>query len=282
MNSCGTVVDSYTSADGTLDVSSKYKQLMQDSLSEESLYIRAKETFSVIFEDLQISEKEKAEIVSQHVATMTTSLSAAAMQTALSWEKEERDGAYALAKEKAATELLIAQATKAEEEICLVQAQVKLQCANITATVSGTIRENGAPSAYEADGCTPTGLNNEGLKYAQTKQVEAAMYQTFADAYRKSGVVTLGVDTDDGELKGLSGDIGSITSGFTRQQTLTSERQRIGFEDSKRTHAANSAASMIGQLLSSETLSSNNEQDVDRWRDSVDFLNTSHSTTNQP
>ena len=275
MSTCNAPTNLFQAESSKLDVSEKYIQLMTDSLSEDSLYIRAKDTLKVIFDDIQITEKEKAELVLSYITQFSTSISSVAMQTAVTWTKEERDGAYTLAKSKADTELLYAQTAKAQEEICLAQKQVEKTCAEITAVISSTYRENGKPTGYEEGGCKPTGLDDTGLKYAQTGQVNAVAYQTFADAYRKSGVVHIGTDTSDNETKGLSGD----ADGYTWQQSQNAERQRIGYEDSKRSHAANSAASMIGQLLSSETLSTNNAQDIDRWRESIDFLNTSHSST---
>ncbi len=265
--SCDITVPSFQRANGALDVSTYYKQLMQDSLSDDSLYMQAKDTFTVIFEDLQITEKEKAQILAEHVASMTTQLSAAAMQTALQWTKEERDGEYTLAKVQADAEVSMANALKAKEEICLVEKQTELACANITATLSGTYRENGMPSGM--DGCEPTGLKDEGLKYFQTRQVEAATYKEYADAYRKSGTVTIGLDNDS-VLKGLAGNTDPITGGYTNQSTLNAERQRVGFEDSKVSHAANASASMIASMLSSEIPVQ--EQDVDRWREAVDRL----------
>ncbi len=278
MSTCNITPTPFQAEDGTLDVSVKYKQLMQDTLSDDSLYIRAKNTFKVIFDDLQLTEIQKAELVSQHVAGMTSQLSGAAMQTALSWSKEERDGAYTLAKIKAETELAMAQALKAEEEICLTQKQTEKMCADITATISGSYRENGIPTGYEADGCKPTGLDDTGLKFHQTKQVMGATYQIYADAFRKSGIVQVRADTNDDVVKGMVGD----DDGYTNQQSKNAERQRIAYEDSKLNHAANSSATMIGQLLSSETLSTNNAQDIELWRETVAKLNTPHSTTDTP
>ena len=269
--SCDIPVDGFQREVGTLDVSAKYIQLMQDSMSEDSLYIRAKDTFKVIFDDLQITEKEKAQIVSEYISTMTTSLSSVAMQTALQWTKEERDGAYTLAKVKADTEVALANAAKTKEEICLVTKQTELQCANILATVSGSYRENGKPTAYAQDGCTPTGLDDTGLKYHQTKQVEAAAYQTFADAFRKSGVVMLGTDEDDQVYKGLSGDVGEITSGYTRQQTLNAERQRVAYEDAKRNHAVNASATMMGQMYAIDEDADNEVKAI--FKNSLEYLN---------
>ena len=267
--SCDATLPAFSREDGDIEVSDKYIKLMQDSMCEESLYMRAKDTFKVIFADLQITEKEKAQIVAEHVASMTTNLSSTAMQVALQWAKEERDGGYTLAKLKADAETSQAQTLKTIEEICLVEKQTELACANITATISGTFRENGEPTGYDATGCKPTGLKDEGLKYHQTLQVEAATYKEYADAFRKSGVVDIGVGTDN-VLKGITGGVDPITGGYTNQSTLNAERQRVGFEDSKVSHAANASAAMIASMLSSEIPV--NCKDVQRWRDAVDRL----------
>ena len=276
MSSCGIIIDDFQREDGDLDVSSKYIQLMQDSLSEDSLYMRAKDTFSVIFNDLQLTEKEKAQLVSEHVASMTTSLSGAAMQTALSWVKEERDGEYTLAKVKAETEIALAQKEKVAEEICQLQKQTELTCAQILATVSGSFRENGRPSSYELDGCTPIALEDEGLKYEQTKLAQATTYQTHADAFRKSGVVTIGPDANDNIVKGRTGD----NDGYTYQQSLNAERQRQAYEDSKINHLLNATGVVTGQMMSAEV--NPDPEILSYMKDGMEKLLTPNSETPTP
>ena len=276
MNSCNTQIDPFLKEDAELDVSSKYKQLMQDTLSSESLYTRAKDTFKVVFDDLQLTEKDKAQLVSEHVASMTTSLSGAAMQTALSWEKEERDGAYTLAKVKAETEVALANSEKIAEEICKMQKETALVCAQITATISGSFRDNGIPTGYEADGCKPTGLDDTGLKYEQTKLAQATTYQTQADAFRKSGVVQIGIDISDNMFKGLSGD----TDGYTYQQSLNSERQRQAYEDSKINHLLNAVDVVTGQMMSAEV--NPDPEILGYMKDGMQMLLTPNSETPTP
>ncbi len=249
---CNPIIDTFQREVGDLDVSDKYLQLMRDSVSDDSLYIRMKDTLVVLFNDLQLTETEKAKLAGEYMASMSVQLSSSSMQTALSWAKEERDGGYALAKLKADTGVSLANYEKTKEEICLVKVQVEKACADITATIAGSIRENGSVLTYDADGCKPLTIANEGLKYEQTQQVIAATYQVHADAYRKSGVVQIGVDQNDQVLKGLSASIDSITSGYTNQQTLNAERQRIAYEDSKINHLLNSVGVVVGQLLSSD------------------------------
>ncbi len=273
---CSISLDGFKKENSVLDVSAKYNQLMLDTLGESSLYMRAKDTFKVLFSDIQITEQEKAKLVSDYVANITVSLSSASMQTALQWAKEERDGGYQLAKIKADTELVIANRTKVKEEICLSEKQTDKVCAETTSIIATSIRENGKVIAYEAGGCIPTSLENAGLRYEQTKQVEADTYGRFADAYRKSGVVEIGISPADGITKGIAGN----DDGYTWQQALNAERQRYSYEDSKVNHAANASASMIAQMLAAEIAPS--ETDIEIWRTAMNRLVTPNSQTPNP
>jgi hypothetical protein len=279
-------IDSFQREDSELSISEKYIKLMQDTLGEDSLYERTKETLFHQFEDLQLTEKEKAGFIVDFMSKIAIELSKSSMGVALSWAKEERDGAYSLAKTKADTEITLVQYELIKEQICEMKSKTSLVCAQTTATLASSIRDNGRVESYiqnddgTGDTCMPNTLEDEGLKYNQTKQVEGATYQLFADAYRKSGVVQVGIDSNDNVRKGLTGNTHETDgelAGYTAQQSANAERQRIAYEDSKRNHAANSTASMMGQMLSAEV--SPSEQDVDRWRAAVDFLNNSHSST---
>ena len=253
MQQCNVAIPSAKREDSNLNVSDKYIQLMRDTVSEDSLYIRAKDTFAVLFKDLQINEKEKAEIIAGYLSQMSTSLSGTAMQVALAWSKDERDGSYALAKAKAEAEKTLAEAAKVKEEICLVIQQTAYQCAQIEATIAGSIRENGKVKSWDdKNTCRPTDLEPNGLKYEQTLQVNAATYQIHGDAFRKSGVVKVAIDPLDNRLKGISGSVLAIEGGYTNQQTLNAERQRMAYEDSKINHMLNSLGVVTGQMMSAE------------------------------
>ena len=269
MATCNPTIDSFAAEAATLAVSEKYKQLMQDTLSDESIYTRAKDTFAELYRDLDVSENEKIQIITNNIIQLTTSLSAQAMTSALAWAKEERDGAYTLAQTKAQTELVHAQKELTAQEICKAEKETALACANIEAIKAGTIRENGRVATYDADGCTPLTLHDEGLRYAQEKQLDAQKYQILADAFRKSGVVTVGTDAD-GVEKGTAGD----TDGYTIAQELFVERQIKSFEDSKRNHAANASSQMLGQLLSAEVPITETDTAFVVWKTAMDYLNT--------
>jgi hypothetical protein len=231
-----------------LDLVPKYKELMEATLGDGSLYERAKATMAVNFDDLNLSAPEKAAMVSEHVASLTSQLSSAAMSAALQWSKEERDGAYALAKVHADIGVSLAQKDKVAHEVDLVKEQIEKIKAETIATKAQSIRENGV--YVPATDTDAEYVTNAGLKYEQTRQVTAAMYQTLADTYRKSGVVSL--ETDDGILKGTANKTGVTYTGYTDQQIKNAERQRVAYEDSKVNHAANSGAAVIGTIINSE------------------------------
>ena len=273
MPTCDITIDSFQAEDGNLLVSEKYIQLMQDSLGDDSLYIRTKGTILELFESLQLDETQKAEIIANHMVQFGVNLSSSSQQIALAWAKEEKEASYTLAKLKADTEVSLAQLEKVKSDICLTDKQTLLACAQTTAASSASVRDNGTVATYGADGCSVTALNNNGLKYQQTLQVEAATYQIAADAFRKSGVVQIGVDAGDGVKKGLSGD----ANGYTHQQEINAERLRIAYEDSKLNHAVNGASAMIGQMLASEVDA--DPEIIQYWKDGMSGLLTKHSTT---
>ena len=285
MASCNVNSVSFQREDGELEVIEKYNSLMVASLGEESIYTRAKETLFHQFEDLQLTEKEKAGFVVEFISGVATELSKSAMSLALPWAQSERDGGYSLAKVKAETLNTQTTQQKIEEEICLLQKEDELKCITIEATSAQSIRENGRVSTYKLDdngneSCHALTLEQEGLKYFQTRQVEADSYRIFADSYRKSGVVQIGTDPIDLVEKGITGtthDESGELAGYTAQQIANAERQRIAYEDSKVNHAANSSASMIGQMLSAEVAPA--DTDVQRWRDAVDRLLTVYQST---
>ncbi len=285
MASCDITIDPYQSENGEMEVIEKYEALMQSTLGDNSLYTRSKETIFQLFDKLNITDGEKAQIASQNIVQLTMQLSATAMQSSVLWAKEERDGPYQLALIKANAENALAGYEKIKEEICLMQKEDELKCVTIEATSAQSIRENGKVETYKlnddgTESCHADTLANEGLKYYQTEQVKADSYRIFADSYRKSGVVGIGTDPQDLVEKGMTGttheEVGEI-AGYTVQQIANAERQRIAYEDSKVNHAANSSASMIGQMLSAEVAPA--DADVQRWRDAVDRLLVTYSTT---
>lgn len=265
---CSVTLPAVVQEDGALDVIGKFKEITEASLATDSIYMRAKDTFKELFDAKKIQETDYANLASAFISQLASTTTQSAMTLAIEWAKQEKEMAYSLAQLKAQTNLALAQYEKVKHDICLTDKENDLKCAQITATIAGSIRDNGRVATYDpVNTCMPLTLQDEGTKYRQELAIAAQEYASLADTYRKSGIVALGVDTD-GERKGLSGDI----AGYTNAQESFARRQIKSFEDSKRSHAANATSQMIGQLLASEVAP--DPAYVAQWNAAISYLNT--------
>jgi hypothetical protein len=260
----------------SLDVITRYKKLMKATLEDDSLYEKSKQTIQALSEELQLTEKERANILSGQITQMTIGLSNAAMQTAYQWAERDAKIGYETALINAQAEQASEAAKKIGYEICLLQSQDRSVCADIEVKLASSMRDNGKVLEYDInDPCKPTRLADEGVKFTQIKNYEATKYSTLADSFRKSGKVTLATDGSDGELKGFAGD----DKGHTNAQTKVALRQIVSFEDSKRNHAVNASSQTIGQMIASES-----ELDpviIDNYNKGMEYL-LSNSPTVMP
>ena len=267
---CGNVpTGTLTGISGELDVIDKYSSLMKATMDDDSLYERTKDTFFELFKDLELDADKKAEMVADSIAKLSIQLSATSMQTALSWAKEERDGIYSMS-------ILSHQAKKIEAEVLLALAQIcnmendtELKCAQKQVAISGSLRENGPVASWkngDIETCIPLTLEDKGLKYEQTKMVTAQTYGLLSDTYMKNGVVTINSATG---LPESQDGVGKVS-----EEIRFSERQRVSFEDSKRNHAANAASQMISGLIATETVIGNHQDLVDKWTEAMSYLNS--------
>lgn len=122
----------------TLDVLEKFECLMKEAVSSESVYIRTKETITQYFKDSSLNSNDKANAIASILGSMSSSVTGAAMQTALQWASTERD--LALRKLELAKQLDILDAEKTLKD---AQAD-KLQYDSI-AVQAETIRVMGKP-----------------------------------------------------------------------------------------------------------------------------------------
>jgi hypothetical protein len=245
----------------------KFKLVSATALDTDSIYMRAKDTFKELFDGRKISEQEYANHAAAFISQLAATTTQSAMQIAMDWAKEENALPYTLAQLKANAENAMADREMKAHQICQIDKEIQLSCAKLEATIAASIRENGRVSEYDATGCRPISLIAEGTKLAQTKVLESQIYQTLADTYRKSGIVTVST-TADGIQKGTSAN----DAGLTRAQEKFAIRQIVSFEDSKRNHAANAMSQMIAQMLASEVPA--DPADITRWQTAINYLNT--------
>ena len=255
-----------------LDVITQYNNLMKASVAKDSIYIRAKESLQSFFASSNMSDPDKAAILSNMLTSMTTSITNQAMSTALAIAKENREGKYAISKVIADILVTKEQADKLAADNLVATANAsKISQDTTNAIIQGwklqsdMVRENGItafPSLTSA-ALPVTNVGDRGLKWEQEQQTKMSVYATMAKSYRESGLVSWTVDSATNKINSII-DLLPATPGLTHAQTKVAIRQELGFDDNKRQHAANSSANMIGLLLSAEESGNITTADVEQ------------------
>ena len=259
-----------------LDIVNTYKKLMAASTGQGSIYLRAKETLIDYVDKGELSETDKAALVSKHITDLSMELSAQAMEMAYKLEKENRDAEYTLTKLKEDTRLTTAQVAKIEADIENADADKDLKVMTGWKAQAELYRDYGVSSwNYELlPTLLPTGAyTSYGTKVETIKMSQANVYNGYATAYRQNGIVLPRIDASTGWLTNATT---SDDTGLSYWQTKVSERQEKGFDDNMRQHVANSSATMISMLLSSEeaALVDDASAALAKWTTAVNYLNT--------
>lgn len=263
-----------------LDIIDTYKELMEASTGQNSVYLRAKETLISIYEDSSLTDTEKASAVAQVLGTIATDLTGQAMEMAYKIEKENRDAVYVLTKLKEDTRLTSAQVKKLEQDIANADEDGKLKTMTGWKAQMELYRDYGVDvsdqTAYP-DLLDDTLYQTYGTKVESIKMAQANVYNGYATAFRNNGLVTL-VTNSNGEL--VTGTVGD-TNGLNYWQSKVAERNEKGFDDNMRQHVANSSATLVNMLLASEepALVDDASAALVKWGTAVDWLNGDETST---
>lgn len=258
-----------------IDIIDTYKALMEASTGQGSIYLRAKETIVDFVEKGQLSETDKAALIAKHMTDLSMGLSAQAMEMAYKLDKENRDAPYTLTKLKEDTRLTTAQVAKVESDIENSDADKDLKILAGWKAQGELYRDYGVhtwdytllPTVLPISAYSAYGTKVETIKMSQ-----ANVYNGYATAYRQNGVVLPMVDGTTGWLTtGTTGD----AAGLSYWQTKVAERQEQGFNDNAWQHVANSSATMVSMLLSSEeaALVDDASAALAKWNIAVGYLN---------
>lgn len=245
-----------------LDVISKQRQLVDEALGPDSVYIRMKETLLDLVEKGDIKGQDKAQLISQTITQMSASITANVMNTGLAWAEAEKR--LALQKEELEKQLdiLIQNKLLAENQVANSLVDRQLKQAQI-------LRNYGTPSK-DSDGNVVM-LANEGKEYLTMENIEAdtsnkaiqgevltatkeqnwaQTHKLIADTYVNHGVFTW-TNLND---KGLSGvnktNVGYVTLSDLQKQV--SKEQARGYVYNAWANAASAGASMLGTLAGAE------------------------------
>lgn len=245
-----------------LDVVSKQRQLVEEALGPDSVYIRMKETLIDLMNNGEIKGTDRAKVVGETIAQMSASITANVMNTGLQWAEVEKK--LALQKEEMQKQLDILEQNKS-----LIENQVKASLADRQLKQAQLRREYGTPT-LDSNG-NVTGLGNDGKEYtsilniqadtankalqgsvltAQKESTYAQTHKIVADTYVNHGVFN---------WSGLSNTgISTVTKSATGYVTLTdlqkqvSKEQARGYVYNAWSNAASAGASMLGTLAGAE------------------------------
>ena len=245
-----------------LDVISKQRQLVDEALGPDSVYIRMKETLLDLLNAGDIKGAEKAQLISKTITQMSASITANVMNTGLAWAEAEKR--LALQKEELEKQLDIL-----EQQGKLTENQVADTLASRQLKQAQLLRLYGTPSK-DSDGNVVM-LANEGKEYLTMENIEAdtsnkaiqgevltatkeqnwaQTHKLIADTYINHGVFTW-TNLND---KGLSGvnktNVGYVTLSDLQKQV--SKEQARGYVYNAWANAASAGASMLGTLAGAE------------------------------
>lgn len=271
------------SLDTSMDVISKYKQLVEASANGESLYVRAREVIKALKEDNLITNGDEGAAIAQVVAQLSGSASSQAMSTALAWESAEKE--FVLKKEELEKkiDLLKLEATKAEYDIGLAKVTKN-------AAEAKMIREYGANIVYvngsvstlpdegrayeEIKSMKQSTLNAEATNYgikAQTEQAHASIHKLVADTYVNHGMYSGYTVSENGITGTQKLNTGYVT--LSEMNRVVAGEQAKGYVLNAYSNAASSSAGMIGTLVAAEIPGLNPTQYLQTWKSAVDKLN---------
>jgi hypothetical protein len=243
-----------------LDVAAKYNTLVRQSLDGDSAYIRAKETIADLVSDGAIADSQKAEIISNIIGSISSTITTASMSTAMQWASAEKD--VALKKLELAKQLDVL-----DQEILTKAAQVsQLENATRLAKVEsrrvyGVATFTGEDiSAFDNTGKVAKDIELTAAQITKTtaeitlvdqkvQESHAAVHKIVADTY---------VNYGNYGYTGLSATgITTVTANHGVYKTLSDTQQDIAVEQAKGyvynawSNALTGSASMLGTAIAS-------------------------------
>ena len=267
----------------SMDVISKYKQLVEASANGESLYVRAREVIKALKEDNLITNGDEGTAIAQVVAQLSGSASSQAMSTALAWESAEKELVLKKEELEKKIDLLKIEATKAEYDADLAKVTKN-------AAEAKMIREYGANIVYvngsvatlpdegrayeEIKSMKQSTLNAEATNYgikAQTEQAHASIHKLVADTYVNHGMYSGYTVAENGITGTQKLSTGYVT--LSEMNRVVAGEQAKGYVLNAYSNAASSSAGMIGTLVAAEIPGLDPTQYLQTWKSAVDKLN---------
>lgn len=268
----------------SLDVIDRYRELVEASLDGDSIYIRAKETVERLYENSDITDTKKAEVIANTIASMANSISASSMQLALQWESQEAELGLKKEELEYKIDLMKLEALKADQEVAgseankhLLQAKLIREYGNKTVNTNGdVVLLDASGLVYEQIRASVQDTANKALLStqitSQTEEVQARTHKLVADTYVNHGLFTGYTITDTGIAFATKVATGYVTLSDMNKQVA--KEQAKGYAWNAWSNAASSSAGMIGTLVAAEIPDLNPATYLATWSTAVSKLNT--------
>ena len=267
-----------------LDVVSKQRKLVEESLGPDGAYIRLKETLIDLMDKGEIKSTDRANLVSTTLSQFVGQVTTGSMQTALSWAAKEKELELKKLEMQYSLELLRQQGILAENQVIdslagrqLKQAQRIREYGIATTDSKGNVTslaDNG--KVYQEELNVRQDTANKSLLptqiAAQTEEVHARTHKSIADTYVNHGIFTWSNITD----KGVTGVV-KASSGYTTLSDLQKQvaaQQAKGYSYNAWSNAATGASGMIGTLVAAEIPDLDPTQYLALWSTAMGKLNS--------
>jgi len=278
------MADTTISVSTSLDVVDRYRELTAAALDGDSIYIRAKETATKLYDDSEMTDKEKAELIGTTIASMATSMSASSMQLALQWESQEAELGLKKEELEYKIDLMKLEAEKAEQDTAsseankhLLQAKLIREYGVKTVNSDGDVIDlDDSGMVYEQIRASIQDTSNKALLapqiVSQTEEVQARTHKLVADTYVNHGLFTGYTISDNGIASATKVATGYITLSDMNKQVA--KEQAKGYAWNAWSNAASSSAGMIGTLVAAEIPDLDPTTYLTTWSTAVSKLNT--------
>lgn len=245
----------------TLDVLEKFECLMKESVSSESVYIRTKETINQFFKESSLNSADKTNALTTVLGSMSTSITAAAMQAAIQWASAERD--LALRKLQLAKEL-----DAIDADTIIKEAQAEKLYYDSIAVQAETIRMMGTPTVVNKKvlSLAPEGKFWQDIKVGEQQESNmvkeslildsklnesfAAIHKTVADT-----VVNFGAwqyDLSSGGINTRPTKTPNAVVPLSDIQRVIAIEQAKGYSYNAWANGVTSSAGMLGTMMASD------------------------------
>jgi hypothetical protein len=256
----------YATPTKDLDVISKYKILLAESLGSDSVYIRTKETYEALSTSGDLKDADKAKILAETLSSMNGSLANACMQAALSWVTTEKELEFK--KLELAKQLAIL-----DEDKKLKEAQVEKLKYDSIATQAQTLRTMGEPTVIAG---VVTALTDEGTLYQdilvgqsqiekigkENNLLDSRLDESYATIHKvvADSVVNFGTWSYTLAKEGVSAatQVKPITP-LSDIQLILAKEQAKGYTYNAWSNAVTASAGMVGTALASDGINNLDE-----------------------